>query len=283
MKTVPDALHELTPEAWHAVVKASVADRDQHGLTLPGFPPPEVQERFVGASFERALDEAFNFYSAITAAAARFGRPLTADSSVLDFGIGWGRIARYFLRDVAVEGIYGIDAMPLAIELCKQTGVPGSLIHCDELPPTVFASDRFDVIYAYSVFSHLAERAQLAWIEEFARILKPGGVLVVTSRSDYFLSYVETLVGTQEPTHLEASLLEMFSDIDAVRAQFAAGEFIFRTYPSGGGGGLDEGLYGEAFVPRAYAEREWTRYLKLRDFSDDPAYLPQSVLVLQKD
>ena len=42
-------------------------------------------------------------------------------------------------------------------------------------PPLRFADGSFDIVYAYSVFSHLSERVQLRWVEEFARILRPGG------------------------------------------------------------------------------------------------------------
>lgn len=283
MTAVPAPLSALTDEAWHELVKRSLVDRQQEGVTLPGFPPAEVQERFVGASYERALDEAFNFYSAIKQAAAEHGTPLGAGSRVLDFGVGWGRILRYFLKDVPETGLYGLDAMPLAIDLCKEIGCPGSLVHGGQLPPSVFAADSFDVIYAYSVFSHLSERAQLAWVDELAQLLRPGGVLVVTSRSDYFLSYCESLAGQEQLAHHEAQLLETFPDLPSIRARYEAGEFIFVPYATGGGGGgLDDQLYGEAFVPRAYAERAWTRRLELRGFSDDASKLPQSVIVLRK-
>ena len=35
------------------------------------------------------------------------------------------------------------------------------------LPPTRFPDGHFDVIYLYSVFSHLSEAAHLAWLREF--------------------------------------------------------------------------------------------------------------------
>jgi len=284
MTNAPAPINALTDEAWHEVVKRSLTERAFEGVELPGFPPAEVQERFVGASYERALDEAFNFYTAIKRAVAEHGGGLGDDSRVLDFGVGWGRILRYFLKDVPETGLYGLDAMPLAIDLCKQIGCPGSLVHGAQLPPSVFAADSFDVVYAYSVFSHLSERAQLAWVEELGRVLRPGGLLVVTSRSDYFLSYVEQLDGRREQlAGHEEQLLATFPDLPQVRARYEAGEFVFVPYATGGGGGgLDEELYGEAFVPRAYAERVWGERLAFRGFTDDPAQLPQSVIVLQK-
>ena len=47
-------------------------------------------------------------------------------------------------------------------------------------PPLEYSAETFDLVYAISVFTHLPERYQLLWLEEFRRILRPGGVLVLT-------------------------------------------------------------------------------------------------------
>jgi len=47
-------------------------------------------------------------------------------------------------------------------------------------PPLVCAGGRFDLVYCISVFTHLNEKMQDQWILELRRILKPGGVLLLT-------------------------------------------------------------------------------------------------------
>ena len=41
-------------------------------------------------------------------------------------------------------------------------------------------SGSFGLIYALSVFSHLSEPLQRAWVAEFRRLLRPGGLLVLS-------------------------------------------------------------------------------------------------------
>jgi len=61
------------------------------------------------------------------------------------------------------------------------------------LPPVEFPAGFFDIIYAYSVFSHLNEDTHLKWIEEFSRILKAGGLLLVTTQARRFIDFCESL------------------------------------------------------------------------------------------
>jgi len=75
--------------------------------------------------------------------------------SVLEFGCGWGRIVRFFTRDMEPQRLWGIDCMPLAIDICKQTNPYAQFELVDAFPPTRVAGDAFSMVYAYSVFSHL--------------------------------------------------------------------------------------------------------------------------------
>jgi hypothetical protein len=43
------------------------------------------------------------------------------------------------------------------------------------------------MVYALSVFTHLSEPLQFHWIGELARVLKPGGYLVVTTHGESYL------------------------------------------------------------------------------------------------
>jgi len=44
----------------------------------------------------------------------------------------------------------------------------------------------FDFIYAFSVFTHLSESGQVAWLAELSRILRPGGYLLMTTHGEAF-------------------------------------------------------------------------------------------------
>ena len=274
-------LAKLHDEEWLKVLIRSINEPVFQGVELPRFPSDELQRQFVGSVGEPTLREAFNFYRVIKSYASRLGRPLTHDSRILDFGCGWGRISRFFLKEVWADNLYGIDVDPLVIEICQTTFKYGNFTVVEPCPPTQFNSGSIDLIYAFSVFSHLAEWIHIKWVEEFSRILKPGGLLIVTTQGGSLLEFCRALRGqdSYDNPYLE-SLARCFVDTKAALADYNAGKFLYS--PTGGGNARPSSFYGEAIIPQAYIEREWTKFLVFRDFIDDRGFLPQALVVLQK-
>jgi SAM-dependent methyltransferase len=52
------------------------------------------------------------------------------------------------------------------------------------LPPMGYQTGLFDFVYSISIFSHLPEVMQNAWLAELSRVTKPGGVLVLTTHGE---------------------------------------------------------------------------------------------------
>src|SRR6185503_20533684 len=48
-------------------------------------------------------------------------------------------------------------------------------------PPLALEAESLDLVYAISVWSHFAAGAGLRWIEEMRRVLRPGGLLLLTA------------------------------------------------------------------------------------------------------
>jgi ubiquinone/menaquinone biosynthesis C-methylase UbiE len=48
------------------------------------------------------------------------------------------------------------------------------------MPPLDYKDNQFDLIYVLSVFTHLPEGLGVNWINELTRVLKPGGLLLIT-------------------------------------------------------------------------------------------------------
>src|SRR6187402_1760343 len=79
------------------------------GVQLPGFPSDLIQSNTTGQAGPKTLKEGFVFYEDCIRTFARLGAPLARQHSLLDFGVGWGRIARFFLRELPLDQISGID------------------------------------------------------------------------------------------------------------------------------------------------------------------------------
>jgi SAM-dependent methyltransferase len=116
----------------------------------------------------------------LESALEQVGRPVEGFRSVLDFGCGCGRTLLWLARRYPRCHWSGADTDPDAIAWCRRH-IPGAQFEQGRtLPPLAFPRGSFDLIYAISVFTHLSEEYQLSWLDEFHRLLAPGGLLLVT-------------------------------------------------------------------------------------------------------
>jgi SAM-dependent methyltransferase len=245
---------------------------------LPRFPPDEVQYRFAGAAGDDTMKDAFSIYRLLKSLADQhLRRPL---DSALEFGCGWGRIVRLFTRDVDPRRLWGIDCLPVAIDICKQTNPYTQFELVDPFPPTRVPSDAFSMVYAYSVFSHLSEAAHLAWLGEFERILRPGGLLVATTRPrDFILTCAQLREAGEQRTWAQGTVLA-FQDTAKTLARYDRGEYLFE--PMGGGDVLDASFFGETCIPHQYVVENWTQLFEFVGFLDDRRLCQQNVIVARK-
>jgi SAM-dependent methyltransferase len=251
---------------------------------MPGFPSEERQTNTTSLSGERALKQAHAFYSDICAVIEPAGFGLNEEARVLDFGSCWGRITRFFMRDVALKNLYGIDVVQDFVTECRKLFGSTNFELCGSMPPCHHPSVSIDLISAYSVFSHLSETAFLAWMQEFHRILRPGGILAFTTRSEVFLDYCQHLRESgAELTGYTAALATMIPNVREARKRYHAGEFLFATGQGlSGGGAMNESFYGEAFVPKAYVVKKLSGRFELLNFRSVGSAYDQALFVLRK-
>jgi SAM-dependent methyltransferase len=245
---------------------------------LPAFPSVDVQLRFAGASGDDTVRDAFAFYRLVRRLVEQHGHGQLR--SVLEFGCGWGRIIRFFLRDIEPGQLMGIDCLPLAIEICQQSDPATRFSLVNALPPTTLASESFDLIYAYSVFSHLSEDAHRAWLEEFRRALKPLGLLIVTTRPRDFVLMCEGLRNSGEKAEWARGLITCFPDANEALARYDRGEYLYQ--PTGGGDVLDASFFGETCIPKGYVTQQWADLYEVLDYIDDRTLNLQNVIVTRK-
>jgi|HubBroStandDraft_5_1064220.scaffolds.fasta_scaffold99180_2 2-polyprenyl-3-methyl-5-hydroxy-6-metoxy-1,4-benzoquinol methylase len=108
----------------------------------------------------------------------KLGVSLDQGGRFLDFGCGVGRISRV-LSDYFAEG-YGVDISRTMIEQAKAFAAKdenrANYLTNTREDLSVFASNSFDFVYSHIVLQHVPARSQPKFIEEFIRVLKPGGV-----------------------------------------------------------------------------------------------------------
>ncbi len=99
---------------------------------------------------------------------------------ILDFGCGAGRITRHAVAEVPGAEIWGCDIdSPSVTWLREHLSPPLHAFQNEEWPPTDRPDGSFDLIFTFSVFTHLVD-SWSAWLLELHRILSDTGVLIVT-------------------------------------------------------------------------------------------------------
>jgi len=94
----------------------------------------------------------------------------------LDAGCAWGYGTRFFRQKS--DRVYGLDPTKDYIEIAKNRYSDIVFVE-SELEKTPFESDFFDAIVSCDTLEHV--RDEIACLNEMFRILKPGGVLVITT------------------------------------------------------------------------------------------------------
>jgi SAM-dependent methyltransferase len=112
--------------------------------------------------------------------------------TVLDFGCGIGRVVRQLhpLHERAEIRIYGTDINESMIRWCDAHLKFATFAVNGPRPPLDLAPLSLDFVFALTVFTHLSLDQQRSWIDEFSRILLPGGQLYFTTRGSSFAGWL---------------------------------------------------------------------------------------------
>ena len=181
----------------------------------------------------------------IETALSRAGASLSGMRQGLDFGCGCGRVLQEAARRWPHIHWFGSDVDARAIRWCVAHLPATTTVVNEPLPPLPFPDVAFDLVWCGSVFTHLDEIRQDAWLADLCRVLAPGGHLVASVHGPNCWA---SLPG---PT---------------VRRIRDRGFVFART---GGDEGIHPDWYQTAWHTREYVERHWSRFV------DIAAYIPQ--------
>jgi SAM-dependent methyltransferase len=114
-------------------------------------------------------------------------RSLDSFESILDFGCGCGRMLLWMGNLGRMRSLYGTDIDSEAIGWCREH-IPYARFSVNGGdPPLPFADGTFDLIFNHSVFTHIDEARQDAWLTELHRVTQPGGFLVLSTHGEVAL------------------------------------------------------------------------------------------------
>ena len=131
----------------------------------------------------------YNAFRAMESLLAWHGVHYRPGICVLDWGCGHGRIARHFVREWPLASIVGADIDSENILWCQSSIPNGTFLKAPLWPPTEIVEQTFDAIFGLSVMTHLTADAQRAWLHEIHRILKPGGIALISFGGDGAAAY----------------------------------------------------------------------------------------------
>ncbi len=180
--------YRIAAVAWRSLLEAEAGTR--HRAVDPGEPAPEAVVSRTALMRPGDLEyksrarvfhaTGMTAMASLLRATVAAGLELSRAEAAFELGCGGARLIRH-LRGVEGLRLVGSDAIEANVDWCRKH-VPGIEFHANELqPPLEFVeAETFDLAFAYSVFTHVPMEFQRPWIAELARILKPGGIAVVT-------------------------------------------------------------------------------------------------------
>jgi SAM-dependent methyltransferase len=262
---------ELDDDLWAMLLTQEYRAYPAIRALLPAVPEPALQEMWNGRSGLHLAAQSKGFYVKLREAFDRHGlRPLN-EATVLDFGCGWGRLTRYLARDITPGRLFGCDPARGILDRCRGFGVPATLARSEFLPARLPFEATFDLIFAFSVFTHLSEEAHRRCLETLHGSLGPGGILAITIRPPAYAEVAEPL----------RALLE-----GSPEATLAGERYLFAPHADIPGhpqmGETGQMHYGETVLTLDYVRRHWTRLFELLDVQlsiEDPF---QVFLVLRR-
>lgn len=264
---------ELSEEEWERLWLRHAEDG-----SVSMFPPMaslDRQQTLHGTSGVAAMQGALKFRRVLH----RHLPKLPPSPRLLDFGCGWGRHIRVFLKDFAAADITGVDIDPENISVCRELMPEVSFVLSQEGASLAVEDDSQDLILSFSVFSHINEDSAKFWLRELARVLKPGGSMVVTSWGRALFEVFERKRTTGQTLYAwEDNITRAFSDLNEVERRYRDGEFSFGRHMKGGA--LDPEVYGISLMPKQWVERETS--LRVAHWIEDTKVVPQTTFFLVK-
>lgn len=164
---------------------------------LPPMASDEVQKTWTGDSGEDLLRVTAAFARQTENNFIRHTKSPLQGRKIMDFGCGYGRITRMMYYYSDPDQIWGIDAWQKSLDLISSCNLPGNFAKSDPAPETLpVGEDRFDLIFAFSVFTHLAPQVTEKCLAAIRSYLREDGIFIATTRPVEYWAWHDIERGT---------------------------------------------------------------------------------------
>ena len=180
------------------------------------------------------------------------GRP-----SILDFGCGCGRMARYldmmrewraFESEIDEKHVAWCQANLRNVDTCLN-GIR---------PPLPFDDGSMDLVYSLSLFTRLPEHVASEWLNDLARVLKPGALLITTTHGLPALDIIKNSAVHQQ------MFMRNRGDIIDIIEKLPRDRYIFLPYDANVIAAANVGAeYGNTFIAPSYADAYWNHFPRI--------------------
>ena len=198
------------------------------------------------------------------------GAALRPKTRILDFGCASGRVVRHFLcQESGRLDLYASDLNSAHVRWITQYLRGNIKVFQNHVLPCLPIEDNFlDLVYAYSVFTHIDSLSE-SWMLELRRILKPGGVAYLTIHSEHTWSNMRE----EYPVYKVLQQNPDFSP-ELLKSDLPERRVVFRI-PTGS-------VYGaNVFIHTSYVRRVWGALFDVLHVIPE-GYAYQDIVVLQK-
>jgi SAM-dependent methyltransferase len=218
-------------------------------------PPRRLRARTGAPGVRDFLDGGREATQELESALCSVGRSFEGVGSVLDLGCGSARVLPHVARLTSGARCVGCDVDAAAIEWASRRHPQLEWAVSRSEPPLPFDDGSFELVYSISVLTHLGADSQDRWLQEIRRVLKPGGVALLSVHGPFAFDQFRTGQVTTGWCVRDAF----------AREPLGPDEFVFEPYlrtvwnESELPGVATE--YGLAFHGPGYVRGHWSRWL----------------------
>jgi len=205
-------------------------------------PPANLRRRVSRTSSRREFEDVGRRIAADVLGAFR----RSAETGVsylrwLDFGCGAGRISRHLLGAPEIGALVGVDVDGALVAWARKHLPRGEFRRIDPAPPASFPDRSFDAAVVVSIFTHFDEKMGRRWAADLARMLRPGGLMIVSTHAPSIAGSIPLAPEARERLHAAGFL-------------FVPGNGVFND--------------DAAFHSVGYLKREWAPWFDLLEHAE---------------